>query len=72
MFIIRTQPFSQKIVQARMWAQGLTIGVLIAAGMIAHSNRSRGIVHEKHKVDHSWRDIIALQEAESKKAQLPH
>jgi hypothetical protein len=35
----RYQTAPQKIVQARMWAQGLTIGVLIAGGALSHSRR---------------------------------
>jgi hypothetical protein len=31
--------WSIKIVQARMWAQGLTIGLLIAAGALTGSKR---------------------------------
>ena len=32
-----------QIVQARMWAQGLTIGVLIAAGVMTHARRAKEI-----------------------------
>ncbi|KAJ4479116.1 hypothetical protein J3R30DRAFT_3474211 [Lentinula aciculospora] len=53
---------SQKVVQARMWAQGLTIGILIAAGALKHSQRSEAA--DRH-VDHSWRDVLAQQERES-------
>lgn len=35
------QTYPQKIVQARMWAQGLTIGVLIGAGVLTHSQREQ-------------------------------
>ena len=31
----------QKIVQARVWAQGLTIGIIIAAGIITSSQRAK-------------------------------
>ena len=35
-------PFvSFQIVQARMWAQGLTIGVVLAAGALTHAHRTR-------------------------------
>ena len=34
------QTNAQKIVQARMWAQGLTIGVLIGAGVLTQSQRA--------------------------------
>jgi sugar phosphate permease len=36
----RYQTVPQKVVQARMWAQGLTIGVLIAAGALTHTKRA--------------------------------
>lgn len=61
-----TQSFSQKIVQARMWAQGLTIGILIAAGAVASVNKARVEPWQKRGVDHSWKDIIALEEAQKK------
>ncbi|KAF9006700.1 hypothetical protein BDQ17DRAFT_1465355 [Cyathus striatus] len=55
----RYQTYAQKIVQARMWAQGLTVGLLIGAGALTHSNRAkRAIDHE----DHSWRDLLEQQE----------
>ena len=60
-----------------MWAQGLTIGVLIAAGALTHSQRVKAIeegpIH--HNTDHSWRDIIeheqAAMEHTSKQPALP-
>jgi hypothetical protein len=36
----RYQSVAQKVVQARMWAQGMTIGVLIAAGALTHAKRA--------------------------------
>ncbi|KAF5321084.1 hypothetical protein D9619_000552 [Psilocybe cf. subviscida] len=54
------QTYPQKIVQARMWAQGLTIGLLIAAGALTHSRRLAQ-AKEGH-ADHSWRDVIEQQE----------
>ncbi|KAF9534571.1 hypothetical protein CPB83DRAFT_203075 [Crepidotus variabilis] len=56
------QTYPQKIVQARMWAQGLTIGLLIVAGALTHSRKE--IAH--HEVDHSWRDILEQQERDRK------
>ena len=38
---LRHQTSAQKIVQARMWAQALTIGVLVAAGALTHSRRAQ-------------------------------
>ena len=32
---------SLQVVQARVWAQGLTIGIIIAAGILTHAQRSR-------------------------------
>ncbi|KAF9645997.1 hypothetical protein BDM02DRAFT_3189190 [Thelephora ganbajun] len=61
----RNQTTSQKIVQARMWAQGLTIGVLIAAGILTHKARSEAAAHRP--VDHSWSQIIEDQQREKKR-----
>jgi hypothetical protein len=41
-----------------MWAQGLTIGLLIVAGALTHSRSRLG----QHEVDHSWKDILDQQE----------
>jgi hypothetical protein len=50
-----------------MWAQGLTIGILIATGIITHSQREEAAKH--HSVDHSWRELLEeeAREAESRK-----
>jgi hypothetical protein len=56
-----------------MWAQGLTIGILIAAGIVTHSERADAANH--HAVDHSWRELLEAEakEAESRKVpQLSH
>lgn len=52
-----------------MWAQGLTIGILIAAGIVTHSERANAANH--HVVDHSWRELLEVEarEAESRKVQ---
>lgn len=52
----RYQTFPQKIVQARMWAQGLTVAVLVASAVAAGVN-AKG---EKpaRAVDHSWQDML--------------
>lgn len=52
----------QKVVQARMWAQALTIGVLIAAGVLTHSQRQN--TYNNRAVDHSWKDMLAEQQRE--------
>ncbi|EPQ58964.1 hypothetical protein GLOTRDRAFT_70022 [Gloeophyllum trabeum ATCC 11539] len=56
------QSFAQKIVQARMWAQGLTIGVLLAAGAISHANRHNQGSARNAIPDHSWKDILEQEE----------
>jgi hypothetical protein len=53
------QSFAQKIVQARMWAQGLTVGILIVAGAMQGMKRRNA----KDQVDHSWQGILQEQEA---------
>ncbi|KAF9450946.1 hypothetical protein P691DRAFT_757733 [Macrolepiota fuliginosa MF-IS2] len=63
----RYQSYSQKIVQARMWAQGLTIGLLIGAGALTQTRRKEFAKAEQH--DHSWADIIDQQERERKEAE---
>ncbi|OJT08005.1 Respiratory supercomplex factor 2, mitochondrial [Trametes pubescens] len=60
----RYQSTPQKVVQARMWAQGLTIGVLIAAGVLTQSSRQAS--HDNRSVDHSWANILAEQEKEER------
>ncbi len=52
----------QKVVQARMWAQALTIGVLIAAGALTHSQRQN--TYNNRAVDHSWKEMLAEQQRE--------
>ncbi|KAI9001417.1 hypothetical protein BD414DRAFT_474561 [Trametes punicea] len=64
------QSVPQKLVQARMWAQGLTIGILIAAGVLTHTQRARKYEEEEDprfhhtEADHSWRDILEQEEKE--------
>ncbi|KAI0353510.1 hypothetical protein OH77DRAFT_1427209 [Trametes cingulata] len=64
----RYQSTPQKVVQARMWAQGLTIGVLIAAGILTQSQRKAS--HENRSVDHSWAHILEEQEKEERENNL--
>ncbi|KAF9782738.1 mitochondrion protein [Thelephora terrestris] len=61
----RNQSTSQKVVQARMWAQGLTIGVLIAAGILTHQVRAQAAAHRP--VDHSWSQVIEEQQREKER-----
>ena len=58
------QSTPQKVVQARMWAQGLTIGVLITAGILTQSQRKAQM--ENRSVDHSWKNILEEQEREER------
>jgi len=61
----RHQTTAQKVVQARMWAQGLTIGVLISAGILTHGQREEAV--RKHgQQDHSWALVLAEQEKQKK------
>ncbi|KAK8844708.1 hypothetical protein IAR55_006557 [Kwoniella newhampshirensis] len=54
------QSTSQKIVQARMWAQGLTVGLLISSAMLtgfdSNSMDAPQIPHDTH--DHTWKAIL--------------
>ncbi|KAN0097597.1 hypothetical protein V8E55_002043 [Tylopilus felleus] len=43
----------QKVVQVRLWAQGLTIGVVIAAAALTHAQRAQVTEMRKHG-DRSW------------------
>jgi len=62
------QSLSQKVVQARMWSQGITIGVVIAAAAVTRSRiyrRDEGDVGRPVNYDHSWREVIKLEEGET-------
>ncbi|KAI0068673.1 mitochondrion protein [Artomyces pyxidatus] len=65
------QSLSQKVVQARMWSQGMTIGIVVAAAAISRSQNYRrdlgDAYHPVANTDHSWADIIAA--GEQRKAQ---
>ncbi|KAL4242034.1 RCF1 family protein [Abortiporus biennis] len=58
---------AQKVVQARMWAQGLTVGVLIAAGIATQAQRKS---NQEHKTeDHSWVGMVEeIEREEAEKA----
>lgn len=59
---IQSQPlsFSQKIVQARVWAQGLTVAsLLLMAGVSRIPTAGDQLMKEEHEMtNHSWRDMI--------------
>lgn len=66
----RHQTLPQKVVQVRMWAQGLTIGVLIAAGMLTHNQRQAALLHRP--TDHSWQALLAEQAREKEEKAKAH
>ncbi|KAG9011816.1 hypothetical protein FRB94_007542 [Tulasnella sp. JGI-2019a] len=75
--IIMRDPFqttAQKVVQARIWAQGLTIGLIMAAAGLTQLRGNDSVERQIHHVDHSWRmqvpelrreDMLAFQQAEA-------
>ena len=52
-----------------MWAQGLTIGILIAAGIVTHSERTDAARHQI--VDHSWRELLEAEAKEAESRKIP-
>ncbi|KAG1744497.1 hypothetical protein EDD22DRAFT_919326 [Suillus occidentalis] len=68
----RHQTIPQKIVQVRMWAQGLTIGVLIGAGILTHSQRQAALQQRSRSVDHSWQTFLAEQAREKEEERRVH
>jgi hypothetical protein len=52
-----------------MWAQGLTVGILIAAGIVTHSERANAVNH--HAVDHSWRELLEAEAKEEESRKVP-
>ncbi|KAF8915240.1 hypothetical protein CPB85DRAFT_1433152 [Mucidula mucida] len=54
----KLQSTSQKVVQARMWAQALTIGLILGAAAF----KARQSNTQPKVVDHSWRDVLEQQE----------
>ncbi|KAH9951711.1 hypothetical protein B0H21DRAFT_717174 [Amylocystis lapponica] len=67
----RHQTVAQKVVQARMWAQGLTIGVLIGAGVLTQSQRAESAANHHQRVDHSWANIIQEEEEAERQSKVP-
>nr|VWO95231.1 Acetyl xylan esterase, putative [Ganoderma boninense] len=68
------QSTTQKVVQARVWAQGLTVGIIIAAGILTQAQRSRVYEEEDDRgvrhlpTDHSWMDVLQKREKEKERA----
>lgn len=54
--LYRTMLTAAQLVQARMWAQGLTVGVLVTSAIVAGTTSKDGKPVER--VDHSWEDIL--------------
>jgi hypothetical protein len=53
-----------QVVQARMWSQGITIGVVIAAAAVTRSRmyRQERDVERPVNRDHSWRETIEQED----------
>ncbi|KAF9464824.1 hypothetical protein BDZ94DRAFT_1320699 [Collybia nuda] len=62
----KIQTTAQKVVQARMWAQGLTIGLLIVAGALTQHKRAEAAQHLNN--DHSWKALLDQQERDKQEA----
>lgn len=66
---IQSQPlsFSQKIVQARVWAQGLTLAsLLIMAGVTQLPTEADKLMEEEsERANHSWRSSTLLAKGSS-------
>jgi len=62
------QTTAQKVVQARMWAQGITIGTLIGAGILTQSERAKIAAHRGE--DHSWAHMLEEQAEEERQRGL--
>ncbi|KAG2156361.1 hypothetical protein DEU56DRAFT_766727 [Suillus clintonianus] len=58
-----------KIVQVRLWAQGLTIGVIIATAALTHSQRVQAANMRKYSPDHTWAYVLDEQRLEKERAQ---
>lgn len=48
---------TMQLVQARMWAQGLTVGTLLGSALLAGASATGNKVVEGRK-DHSWADLL--------------
>ncbi|WRT63270.1 uncharacterized protein IL334_000173 [Kwoniella shivajii] len=54
----KLQTTSQKVVQARMWAQGLTVGLLMASALLTGFDSSAVEEPRTPHEDHTWRAIL--------------
>jgi len=55
------QTTAQKVVQARMWAQGLTIAIILAAAGLK-TGHNLGESASRPIADHSWMEVVQQQE----------
>ncbi|KAJ6610428.1 hypothetical protein B0H10DRAFT_2060756 [Mycena sp. CBHHK59/15] len=62
------QTTAQKVVQARMWAQGLTIGIILTAAGLKH-NHNKGEEASRPSADHSWMEVLEQQEKDRQEDQ---
>ncbi|KAG8956850.1 hypothetical protein FRC04_000328 [Tulasnella sp. 424] len=61
------QTTAQKVVQARIWAQGLTIGVLMASAVLAQRKGHSYDEPAQAPADHSWvHQLQAMQDVKKK------
>ncbi|KAJ1034703.1 uncharacterized protein UBRO_05954 [Ustilago bromivora] len=64
---IHTQPmsFAQKLVQARVWAQGITLASLVGMAAITQIPSAGDKIIKQHKeaADHSWREFLPKEPA---------
>lgn len=64
---IHTQPmtFAQKLVQARVWAQGITLASLVGMAAITQIPSAGDKIIRSHKeaADHSWREFVPQEPA---------
>lgn len=65
---IQTQPlsFAQKLVQARVWAQGLTVASLVGMAAITQIPSAGDKIIQQHNdaAEHSWRDFVGDTESD--------
>lgn len=65
---LRSQPmsFSQKLVQTRVWAQGITLASLLGMAAITQipSAGDKILEERHHAADHSWRDFVDADSSE--------
>lgn len=72
---IQTQPmsFAQKLVQARVYAQGTTLASLVGMAALTSIPSAGDKIIEQHSQasEHSWQDVIAEKQGAGKLSQRP-